>query len=101
MSRYCQSMVDSLEAGTPPAVENSEFTAFARRIIRAHGRRVANGEPVDLAELVGLRADMDAVITAAVAGMRERYGWSWAEIGNALGVTRQAAQQAYGRRRTP
>ena len=80
------------------ACENSEYTAFARRIIRAHGRRVANGDPVDLAELVGLRADMDQVIRQAVHGMRETHGYSWADIGRELGMTRQAAQQQYGRK---
>lgn len=78
--------------------ENSEYTAFARRIIRAHGKRVAEGDPMDLAELVGLRDDMNQVIVDAVRAMRERHGWSWAEISRELGVSRQAAQQAYGRR---
>jgi uncharacterized protein with PIN domain len=77
--------------------ENTDYTAFARRIIRAHGRRVAQGDPVDLAELVELRADMDQVIRQAVVGMRERHGYSWADIGRELGITRQAAQQQYGR----
>lgn len=79
-------------------VENTEYTAFARRIIRAHGRRIAEGEPVDLAEMVALRKEMDAVILQAVQGMRETHGWSWAQIGDALGITRQAAQITYGRK---
>lgn len=79
-------------------VETTEYARFARRIIRAFGRRVADGEPLDLAELVALRRDMDDVIVEAVRGMRETHGWSWAEIARDLGVTRQAAQMTYGRK---
>jgi len=35
--------------------------------------------------------------TEAVKGLRAR-GYSWAEIGSRLGITRQAAQQRWGQR---
>lgn len=76
-------------------VENTEFAAFARRIIRAHGRRVATGDVEALRDLVALSADLDQAITAAVVGLRT-YGYSWAEIGSRLGISRQAAQQRWG-----
>ena len=39
--------------------------------------------------------EIDAAIGGAVTGLRD-YGYSWAEIGSRLGVTRQAAQQRWG-----
>ena len=67
-----------------------------RRMIRAHGRRVADADPEDLAELAALRDELDAALVAAVEGQRER-GASWAAIGRGLGITRQSAQSRFGR----
>jgi hypothetical protein len=78
-----------------PAVENDDYAAFARRIIRAHGRRVAAGDPDALAALVALSAQIEAATADGVAGLRAA-GYSWAEIAARLGVTRQAAQQRWG-----
>jgi hypothetical protein len=76
-------------------VENDEFAAFARRIIRAHGRRVATGDVEALRDLVALSTVIDTAIGEAVVGLRA-FGYSWAEIGDRLGITRQAAQQRWG-----
>lgn len=76
-------------------VENDEFAAFARRIIRAHGKRVAAGDVEALTDLVALSTVLDTVIANAVKGLRG-HGYSWAEIGARLGISRQAAQQRWG-----
>ncbi|MEU8316633.1 hypothetical protein [Micromonospora sp. NPDC049033] len=78
-------------------VENDAFAAFARRIIRAHGRRVADGDVEALRDLVALSSVIDDAITDAVIGLRA-FGYSWAEIGQRLGISRQAAQQRWGDR---
>ena len=79
-------------------VENKEFNAFARRIIRAYGKRVANGDVDALPELIQLAASLDEAITHAVQGLRaEPYNYSWTEIADRVGITRQAAQQRWGR----
>ncbi len=75
-------------------VENAEFTAFGRRVLRAAGRRVAAGDVDALPALAALSAEVDAAITAAVVGLRAA-GYSWAEIAARLGVTRQAAHQRW------
>ena len=75
-------------------VENEEFTAFGRRIIRAAGRRIAAGDVEALPALAALSADLDAAIGDAVLGLRSA-GYSWAEIASRLGVTRQAAHQRW------
>jgi len=78
----------------PRVVENSEFAAFGRRIIRAAGRRIASGDVDALPDLASLSADLDAAIGDAVTGLRAT-GYSWGEIASRLGVTRQAAHQRW------
>ena len=78
-----------------PVVENDAYAAFARRILTAYARRIADGDIEALAAMTGLAADIDTVIGNAVTGLRA-HGYSWAEIGLRLGITRQAAQQRWG-----
>ena len=79
------------------AVETNEFDAFVRRILRAYARRVANGDIEALRSLAQLSSDVDAVTRLAVAGLRKSpYSYSWSEIADRLGVTKQAAQMRYG-----
>lgn len=75
--------------------ENDEYAAFLRRAIRAFGRRIASGDIDALAGAAFLSAQLDATIRESVTGLRAR-GYSWADIGRQLGVTRQAAQQRWG-----
>jgi hypothetical protein len=77
-------------------VENDEYAAFARRVLRAYARRVATGDVEALTLMLGLSAEIDDAIARAVTGLRS-FGYSWAEIGSRLGITRQAAQQRWGR----
>lgn len=78
-------------------VENAEFDAFVRRILRAYARRVAAGDVEALRTLVTLTTELDATVRLAVAGLRQ-VPYSWAEIADRLGVSRQAAQMRYGDR---
>lgn len=78
-------------------VENDEYGAFTRRILRAYSRRVAAGDVEALSDMVRLAADLETGIREAVIGLRQ-FGYSWAEIATRLGVTRQAAQQRWGNR---
>jgi hypothetical protein len=80
-------------------VENAAFDAFVRRILRAYARRVAAGDVEALASLSQLSSEVDAVTRLAVAGLRHSpYSYSWSEIADRLGVTKQAAQMRYGER---
>ena len=78
--------------------ENDEYAAFARRVLRAYARRVADGDVEALILMFGLAAEIDTAITQAVKGLRA-CGYSWAEIGSRLGITRQAAQQRWASRK--
>lgn len=77
------------------ASDHSEFRAFVRRILRAYGRRVSDADPEDLADLLNIRADVDQAIDRAVLGLRAQ-GHSWATIGAATGMSRQAAFKRWG-----
>lgn len=85
--------------GPRPIVENASYVAFLRRVIRAAGRRVAEGDVDGLSDLLDLAAELDRAIDAAVRGLRDT-GYSWGEIASRLGVTRQAAQQRWGGERS-
>jgi hypothetical protein len=76
-------------------VENDEYSAFVRRVLRAYARRVGDGDVEALAFMLGLAEEIDAAIAQAVNGLRA-CGYSWAEIGSRLGISRQAAQQRWG-----
>jgi hypothetical protein len=78
-----------------PPIENTAYAAFARRIVRAYARRICAGDIDALPGITILAADIDDAIGHAVTGLRTA-GYSWAEIGARLGVTRQAAQQRWG-----
>ena len=77
-------------------VETPDYVAMLCRMVRAAGRRVADGDPKDLALLLQVQAELDAAIAAGVRGMRESSDRSWSEIARALGVTKQAAAQRWG-----
>src|SRR3954454_7587616 len=80
-------------------VETSEFDAFVRRILAAYARRVAAGDVEALRSLAMLSSEVDAVTRLAVAGLRKPpYSYSWSEIADRLGVTKQTAHERYGDR---
>jgi hypothetical protein len=76
-------------------VENDDYAAFTRRILAAHGRRIARGDIEGIAALAEITISLDAALSTAIAGLRAN-GYSWADIATRLGVTRQAAQQRWG-----
>ena len=76
-------------------VENDEYAAFLGRVLRAYARRIAQGDVEALSLMLGLSGQIDTAIAQAVTGLRG-FGHSWSEIGNRLGITRQAAQQRWG-----
>lgn len=76
--------------------DHAEFIAFSRRIMRALATRLGDADPEDLAEMLELSRTLDAAIGAAVRGQRAA-GFSWAEIAAPLGISRQAAQQRWGK----
>ena len=76
-------------------VENDEYAAFLRRVLRAYSRRVAAGDIEAITVMAATATQLDTAIRDAITGLRA-IGYSWADIGLRLGITRQAAQQRWG-----
>ena len=76
-------------------VENDEYAAFLRRVIRAYSRRVAAGDIEAIAVMNRLGTDLEEATRQAITGLRG-FGYSWADIALRLGITRQGAQQRWG-----
>lgn len=80
------------------APENSDFAAFARRIITRFGRRVGEGDIDALPDLLALREQLDSETADAVLALRAApHFYSWQQIADRLGITRQAALQRWRR----
>ena len=76
-------------------VENDEYAAFLRRVIRAYSRRVASGDIEAITTMANLAGHLDDATRQAITGLRQS-GYSWADIALRLGITRQGAQQRWG-----
>jgi hypothetical protein len=74
------------------------FTARdVRRILSALAHSAEDGDPADLADLLAIRDYLDRCIADTVHHMRTVQEFTWGSIAEALGVTKQAAQQRWGR----
>lgn len=88
---------------TKRATETPEYAQFARRVLRAYGRRVAEADEADIYEMVKMLEEFEGITQQAIAGylqsqadlpgrMRTR---TWASIGKLFGVSKQAAEQRW------
>jgi hypothetical protein len=64
-------------------------------MVRAVGARAAF-DVEGLAECARLVEVAQGALNGAVLAARESHGYSWADVGRVLGVSRQAAQQRFG-----
>lgn len=73
---------------------NSDVLSALKRLVRAYSRREGTDVLAGLAELA---ADVDAAMLDSVTWLRSADGGahSWAEIGSALGISRQSAQERF------
>jgi len=78
--------------------DTADYFRMLRRMLKAAGERIAYADPVDIAELMGIEDDLHDAIRRAVAGLRAT-GFSWREIGEALGTNGQAVYKRWGRPR--
>ncbi len=76
-------------------VETPAYGSFLERILTAMGRRVGQGDPEDLRDLLRIAAFLDQVVADAVQQIHARY--SWTQIGAAAGITKQSAQERWGK----
>jgi len=87
---------DTMPAGeylnTYPEIAGQEAGAVLLEGVRA----LPGAAPRNLQRLRQLQKHTEAMIAAAVQAMRAN-GSTWSEIAESLGVSKQAAQQRYGR----
>ena len=76
-------------------VENDEYAAFLRRVMRAYSRRVAAGDIEAITAMARLADDLEDATRQAINELNA-FGYSWADIAMRLGITRQGAQQRWG-----
>jgi DNA-directed RNA polymerase specialized sigma24 family protein len=77
--------------------ETPEVCGAVKRLIRAVGVRIGEGAiPEELQELDRVEEAVREAFRTAVAGLRG-LGFSDAEIGRALGISKQAVQQRWPR----
>jgi hypothetical protein len=78
-------------------VETEDYLQMVRRILSAAARRVAEGDEQQFRALADLQTVLDTMMAQAVRGLRES-GYTWQQIGDAAGTTRQAAHERFARR---
>jgi hypothetical protein len=71
---------------------------MVRRMLHSAAKRVGDADEHELAELAALEHALHLAIATAV-DLQRAQGKSWAAIGAALGLSRQGAEQRFGRRR--
>lgn len=77
------------------SVETPAFAGAVRRMIRAHGRRCGDSDPIDLRDLEELHVAVDMALADAVKLLRGSHGFTWQEIADGLGVSRQSAWERF------
>lgn len=80
-----------------PYVETPDYTAFARRVLKALGKRVADADLAMLPKIAELEQLVDELLGDTARQLHDEHGYSWTEIGDQLGVSRQAARQRFAR----
>lgn len=78
-------------------VETSDYALMMERMVRSYGRRVANGDPADLAELIALGRVLDQQIAEAVHGQMDTLGISWADVAAAAGMAKSGAHKRWAK----
>lgn len=76
-------------------IETPEFGKFARRIVRAYGRRVAHADEIDLGEMAETMKIFQESMASAIEVQLITYdrGWQW--IADGLGTSRQMARYTW------
>ncbi len=95
--RYCSDECQRRGRRETRVTETADYARMARRVITKLAERGAT-EFDQLAEIAAVAKAADAALRAAVKGIRvEHPDVSWAVIGDMLGISRQGAQQRFGK----
>jgi hypothetical protein len=78
--------------------EASEIGGMVGRMLRALARRAESGDLEALRVLRDLEVNVQMEQLRAARGLNVQHGYSWGEIGLAIGISRQAAHHRWGQR---
>lgn len=76
--------------------ETDEYLRDLTRMVKRAGVRTADADGPELVQLLELITVVEEAAVVAVKGQRDRGSWQF--IADGLGVSRQAAQQRFGKR---
>ncbi|MCU1356101.1 MAG: hypothetical protein JWM89_1519 [Acidimicrobiales bacterium] len=79
--------------------ETVDYLTMVARMIRAAGTRVGSADMEELRMLRDLHDEVDQALAIAIPEVRSNGGYSWRAIGEAFGISAQAAQQRWGQNR--
>jgi len=95
--RFCSDLCRARQQKAERVAENGDYAPYVVRLIDRMGKR-ASDDLAALGWLAGAVTHARTALALAVDGCRAQ-GYSDAEIGAALGITRQAVGQRFGRKR--
>jgi hypothetical protein len=81
--------------------ETDEYLAAVQRMLRALGKRVGDADIAMLPGLAEIPRLGEHLLGIAARQLHEEHGYSWADIGRALGITRQSAHERFRRQDQP
>src|SRR5690349_7272206 len=82
-------------------VETEAYIRFLRRVLAALANRVGDADVELLRGLADLSGVINDLLTDTVHRLRDDHGYSWADVGRALGTTRQSAHERFRRQGRP
>ena len=74
--------------------DNTDFFKMLNRMIKAGGKRAGNADEHDLSDFANLKDSLEHNLYLAVQ-MQLEQGKSYSDIGQALGISRQAAHKRF------
>lgn len=81
--------------------ETPMFAQMMYRCAYAWGRRVADGDAEDLADMIAFRDELDDVIRGAIAAAQadrtDLHAWGWRRIASVLGKSLPGTYERYNR----
>jgi hypothetical protein len=85
------------KAPKSPRKSDEEFNGFARRMIRAYGKRAGEADPWVAKDLLALQDEIEKAVILAIAQYKQA-GLSWRDIADELGIDRVACFKRYAKK---
>jgi hypothetical protein len=93
--------VDGVSPRPGRYVETEEYLRFLHRILGALANRVGDADVEMLKGLADLGGMVGGLLAETVDRLRTEHGYTWADVGRALGITRQSAHERFRRQADP